>query len=794
MPSGFSIDIEENSPIFIEEGSQSVSVTVPGTSLNRRIFRFPNRLDTASDPNSPRLKGMVSDGVFRRSGAVNVTGAGRGGISFNIGFDNSAAYVAWSGRKLRDLSGLPELPLGTDRLIGWLGELYASGTPQDDLAVFPVALSVARTDEGTASEKRYWEMVNVAAADGSMVQPGKVVRMIGNEPTQVTVPKGYGLTPFLRVWRVLELIFSDLGVRLVENPFEQSLELARLTVLNNVADTICHGTLRYSELMPDCTVGEFLNALWVRFGLTVLIDSEKGTASLRLIDNILREAPALEIDPYVCDRDTDVGYLEGQYIKLSASTGIEGASPACERFEDYIKDLSLLDLHVGAAISSWTQGASGGWQGEIEGADYPEPEYPDGRDPSDIPDPWDDYDDDFWFDDRDDGRDRVAASTRAGFGSQTNWLGRETVTGRWWKLDSTNRLKKDSSSGFFNWDPADEDLTALELTSCDEFVPVEKISIGTTGTAHRFNGYAPAFLTGSRHFHTYIKGNDTPENDGDTTPLAFMLAYNLGGSTIGRLAPEDIYGQEIKPADGGEAGPTLYFQFADGLFARYWRRYDELLRHGMRSIETRIRIGKGTLQEIDMLRPVIFRGCRCLIERMEYTLPSGTEVAISLKLRTISPLGSYDIEAEQGIPAVSMTAAGLGWVFLSCDWQEAEDELRPELDRTALLRFRTMLQNREGGERGDEMVVDAAGITATGNWIEEIPKTLPAGTPTAPVGTRKVVIFRGRVYYSCRMTRHIYDPETDATISKTPVGDVVAGTFVDYTFEAIYVSAYTVRR
>ena len=105
-----------------------------------------------------------------------------------------------------------------------------------------------------------------------------------------------------------------------------------------------------------------------------------------------------------------------------------------------------------------------------------------------------------------------------------------------------------------------------------------------------------------------------------------------------------------------------------------------------------------------------------------------------------------------------------------------------------------MLQNHEGGERGDELIVDAAGITATGNWIEEIPKTLPVGTPTAPVGTRKGVIFRGRVYYSCRMTRHVYDPETDATISKTPVGDVVAGTFVDYTFAAIYVSAYTVRR
>lgn len=804
MKEGFSISIEENSPIFNDEGSQSISASVPDTPRNRRIFRFPGRLDTASDPNNPRLEGLLTDGAYIRKGVLNVTGCSPSeGISFALGFDNSTAYVAWKDRKLKDLSGLPEILANQDYLINLCSRLYSSGSPQeDDLAVFPVALSRAEYSATTnATPKVYWEMINVPDRDGTMTQPEKVMRLINNTPTEVKVPKGYGLSPFLRVWRVLELIFADLGVQILQNPFKDHVELARLTVLNNVADTICHGSLRYAELMPDCTVEEFMNALWVRFGLVFRVDTEGGFVDMKLLDDILHEPPVTSIDALITTPHPDITYEEKQYIKLSAATGIEGSAPACERFEDYIKGMSLLDLHVGADINLWKPAQNGEWEGEIRDEWDIEPEYPDGRDPGDIPDPWDDYDEDFWWDDRDDGRDEDPSGTRAdamGYlpgGTSQTWLGRETVTGRWWKLDQINDLKKDSSSGFFNWDPAPDDAEAMDLTSADEYVMVDKISIGTTGTANQFSGYAPAFLTGSRHYHSYIKGNDTEdESDGDNTPLAFMWAYHLEASTIGRVACENTDGTPIKLADGGEMGPTLYFQFADGLFANYWRYYDEILRHGLRTVEIDIRLDKPTLQAIDPLRPVIFRGCRCLIDKMEYSLPAGREVAVRLTLRTISTLGEYDIDKEQNIPAISMTAQGLGWALYECDWQAAEDAKRPELDRKAYLRFKEMLADREDRDGDTQIVVDPIGVIATGDWIEEIPTVLPETEPTAQIGSRKMKKFRGRIYYDCYMVRKVYDPDSGYLVSAERIGGVVAGTFADYEFDAVYVSTYVVRR
>ena len=211
-------------------------------------------------------------------------------------------------------------------------------------------------------------------------------------------------------------------------------------------------------------------------------------------------------------------------------------------------------------------------------------------------------------------------------------------------------------------------------------------------------------------------------------------------------------------------------------------------------MEIDIRLDKPPLQAIDPLRPVIFRGCRCLIDKMEYSLPAGREVAVRLTLRTISTLGRYDIDKEQNIPAISMTAQGLGWALYECDWQAAEDAKRPELDRKAYLRFKEMLADREVWNEGENIIVDPLGVIATGDWIEEIPTILPATEPTAQTGTRKLKRFRGRIYYNCYMVRRIYNTATDATISKEITGGVVAGTFVDYEFDAVYVSTYMVRR
>jgi len=385
----------------------------------------------------------------------------------------------------------------------------------------------------------------------------------------------------------LELIFADLGVTIEHNDFRHDNELNRLVVLNN-------------------TTGPEL-----------------------------------------------INYEARQYIKLSAKTSLEGAAPATERFEDFIKGLDIRAVHLGNHVSQWTyvpSGSGGAWDGDVRDDHYwvwepDDPDYPDPEPPEqDYPEP---------DDDRDDGRDDYALySSRAATApamqptddNPNTFLAREFITGTWYKLDNTNRTVKAASSSFFNWDPATPGMNPLDLSSDDECVPIMRVDTVGLGTGNSFNDKCPAYLTGARHYHSYIKGSEDAEDTGDTTPLAFVIAYTTGGQTIGRINAESDTGKPLTMDDGSTPTLSLLFQFQDGLFVKFWAGYDEILRHGNRSVEVPARIDKLTFFRLDTLSPVMFRGVRCLIDTLSYSLPASADMSVDLKLRTISTHGEYNIK------------------------------------------------------------------------------------------------------------------------------------------------------
>lgn len=724
LPDGFSIEIEDSNPIFNDRGSQSIPATVPATRRNIRLLDAPHRIDAGADPNLPERTAEIIEGAYIRRGTMNVTEAGKEeGFTFNVGFDNSTAYAKWSKKKLGELSGLPTFyppadlqgyPI--DNLLDELYRIYRNPDPQrDDFAVFPLAINNEST--GTDSDKKtYWEVLNLVG-DHGLAQPTKVKRLIDGEVTEVSVPEGYMVSPFLRVWRVLELIFADLEVTVVTNPFAQDLELSRLVVLNNAADSSCRASVKYADLMPDSTVEEFLNALWVRFGLVYNIDNNTGTVRLKLLKDIISQRGCRPLDKYMAGTEKII-YEERQYIKLSANTSIEGAAPSHERFEDFIKGLDVSKVHLGTHVSQWQNTGSQDdprWDGDWNDGyydDYDPWEDPDWEDPEPPEPEWPDPDDD-----RDDGRDdydydyyaaRSTAAPKAGASvttSQNTFLAREFVTGQWFRLDAANGKVRLSSSSFFNWDPQPEGLTPLDLSSDDEFVPVERVSTVGLGVGHSYNDKCPLYLFGARHYHSYIKGSDETDTSGDQTPLAFMFAYTKGNKTFGRLTPEGEDGQPITLDDGTKPTISLLFQFRDGLFAKFWADYDEILRHGNRSVEVKAHINKLDLPLLNLIDAYAFKGIRVLIDTMTYSLPSGREVSADLRLRTIQTQGRYDIKKEQNVPDFAAAARHLEWFLYSETYGEQLNTATARAE--AAKKYKADTGYREHGTEGDYWYIGA---------------------------------------------------------------------------------------
>lgn len=335
LPDDFSVEIETTSPIYTDKGSQTIASTLPATGHNLSMVDHIHRPDIYNKPKRDAMA-VVSDGVYRRTGKLNITSVStESGIVCNIGFDESLMYEAWKNVSLKDLPDLPvfKYPGGVTAVIEHL-EKVMSYQREADYYVFPIQVAAE-----TLEETEYPEFINPVESDGKAYTLLKGARnekvVIAGKLVDVRVPAGYGISPFLKVSWILKVIFSAYGFTLVENPFDTDYQLRKMVVLNNTADTIVTGEIDYRNLMPDCTVNEFLDALFCRTGAKVYVNAGR-KARICLLRNSISAAASADWTPLKAS-EPEIDYTPAKQIKLSAGTSFKEAGPAADSFEKFLK-------------------------------------------------------------------------------------------------------------------------------------------------------------------------------------------------------------------------------------------------------------------------------------------------------------------------------------------------------------------------------------------------------------------------------------------------------------------------
>ena len=600
----FTVQIDEKSPVMNDRGSQTVPVTVPCTGNNAKITGFAHRLDMGIKTMNEDQACTVLDGAYKRTGKINIVSAGKKeGITLNIGFDNSEAYSAWKAKKLNAITLPVKEYSSVNSLCAHLQQVL--GGYQTDYAVFQIM--TGNDSDDNQSYPKYLNYITPVSEGSKVYQLRYQARtetfLVNGTPTAVTLPEGYGVTAFLYVWRVLELVFSEFGYTITENPFKTDKELSSLVILNNAADCCVTGILNYADLMPDCTIEDFLNALYVRFGLVYNVSSDTKTATLRLIRDIMEDEPAVDLSRNLTAEPL-INYETARQIKLSAKTSFTGAAPSVERYEDYIKGNEKMVIRVSRF------------------------------DPSQA----------------------------------SVWLNYEKTTGNWYKWDSGNKKHTLSSSSFFNWDRKTENVEDEELASDDECVFMDFAPNGLL---------SPYYLAGYVHRYTYLKTSSDDEEDSEKeeTPLSFAFAFTKAVTestdySFGSILPYAPDGGEITLKDGSKHTISLLFQFEDGLFAKFWQKYDAVLRHSFNQVDTNTLLPVHQLMKMDVLTPVALRGQYMLLDGLSYSLPAGKLVPVNITLRSLRLIGPYNLDNEQGIPVWG--GASYVWVVYSSNLQSVQ--------------------------------------------------------------------------------------------------------------------------
>lgn len=349
VPADFQMEVEITSPIYTDKGSQTLASTLPATKRNLYLADYIHREDIVNAPGKD-VMAIIADGIYRRTGKQNITSASReSGIVANFGFDESLMYEAWSNVSLKKLPNLPVYKPdgGITVLMTHLSNVMRY-KESADYYVFPIQVK-----NESSGDVVYPEFVNpIERAENGNYDLKKNARtekmVISGTLVDVKLPAGYGLSPFIKVSKILELIFSAYGFKLVENAFATHYQLKKMAVLNNVADAIFQGQIEYKNMMPDCSVNDFLDALYCRTGAKVFVDGNTKTAKVILIKDAISANPFAN---WTLLKSSDLvpSYGAPKQLKLSAGTSFEGADVESDSFEEFLEQYNGIITEVKGA-------------------------------------------------------------------------------------------------------------------------------------------------------------------------------------------------------------------------------------------------------------------------------------------------------------------------------------------------------------------------------------------------------------------------------------------------------------
>lgn len=321
LPLDFTFEIEKTSTFFSSDGEQSIPVTLPATPRNLSALGQPLRL-AGSRSALTRVDAVLHAGVIQRAGQLIISGASRDGITASLAINESDFYSKFSEVSIRELFSehVRSEYTSASSWVDYFNGIIAGTTEDDEITLMPVLVE--------KNDITYLVLNDPDPSSGTTPQKLKwMERTISVGGSSEKVPDGYGVTPFIFLRAFISLMFSKMGFTVRSSMFDDDF-FKEVVLLNNCADTICGGTLNYADIVPSCTVGEFLELLENKFNVYAFVSSETNVVDLASMDVKVTGVPDIDMSGQLdMNGEFKVDFGEREEIVTSSDTSLEGAEP-----------------------------------------------------------------------------------------------------------------------------------------------------------------------------------------------------------------------------------------------------------------------------------------------------------------------------------------------------------------------------------------------------------------------------------------------------------------------------------
>lgn len=264
------LSIERTNPFFNDYGEQTLPVSLPDSKYNRSVMNQPDKVNRKNKITF--CDTSIQDGEYFapcRQAILGVTPDDKIETSFYM--NEGSFYSRLENTYMSDVFGDETVP-GVDSLeqaISFIKSLFQNNNTE--FAIFQVEISNGRF------MNVYYNGTLMAESDQKETVDGK----------EITVPRGFYLSPFLKANFVLKRMFSYFGYTLLDNFFTQTSQFRDMVFINNVADAVVTGKIYYSQLLPNVTCKEILELFRKKFMCEFITDEVEKTVRIVLFNELL---------------------------------------------------------------------------------------------------------------------------------------------------------------------------------------------------------------------------------------------------------------------------------------------------------------------------------------------------------------------------------------------------------------------------------------------------------------------------------------------------------------------------
>lgn len=359
LPLNFETQITKYNVMLTSVGDQSNPITLPSTANNLKLVGYSNRLDAAYKP--------ISDIAITFINEINVRPANLGvhtadevdGISCTLYIGTGDFYskvgntrltwLAWPTVKSPNYVNESDEER-VDYLISLLKNQFTNPIADANFKVEPVAtsLEVEWYDEGVSRkrplvlngfEDYYWSLPASGTVDINIFH-GEYVHQSLESSDVISYGKGYGMTPFLKLEYVLRFIFEKFGYTFDGSEINVLSEriLKDTVILNNVADAIYTGVLKYKQLLPDMLITEFLKETEKLLSGKFIVSEISNVIKFKFYKHLFQSNALIDLSTYLSSR-IKMSATEFKIIKITEADKLTTSDEADDKVERYEFDL-----------------------------------------------------------------------------------------------------------------------------------------------------------------------------------------------------------------------------------------------------------------------------------------------------------------------------------------------------------------------------------------------------------------------------------------------------------------------